>query len=121
MAGFGNSGADFGKCFSYPALERLMWKLAELHLLILVVVGHVVIADQVRDPRGRYRGAEHSGLGDQPHGQLASIADAFDAHALAIEPQIAAQSRTDTVEDVLRFVAVLISKYRICECLTIAG
>src|SRR6266446_1724752 len=45
----------------------------------LVVVGHVVVADQIDDARGRYRGFELIRLRDQPLGQLAAVADAFNA------------------------------------------
>src|SRR6266478_6367761 len=44
----------------------LVQELAECHLFKLVVVGHVVVADQIDDARGRYRGFELIRLRDQP-------------------------------------------------------
>ncbi len=59
-------------------------------------------------------------LGDDPVAQLSAVAGAFDAQAVAIDPEIAAQRRAHAVEDILRFVAVLIGEYGVGEFLSIA-
>ena len=66
-----------------PALVK---ELAKLHLFILVVVSHVVITDQVRDPGNRYRGLELVRLSNQPVAQLPTVADSFNSHAFALDP-----------------------------------
>ena len=99
----------------------LMEELAEFHFLILVVVGHVVVADEIDDAGGGNGGFEFVGLGDEPLGELAAVADALDAHALTIDPQVAAHRRADTVQNILGFVAVLIAKDGVGELLAVTG
>ena len=101
--------------------RSLMEELAELHLLELVVVRSVVEADEVADAADRHRGLELVGLRDQPVGQLAAVADTFDRHAFAIDPQIAPDRRADAVQDVLPFIAVRIAKHGVGELLAVAG
>jgi hypothetical protein len=50
------------------------------------------------------------GLRDKPIRELAAIADSFDAHALAVNPQIAPYRRADTVENILALIAVLVAE-----------
>ena len=64
----------------------LVQELTKFHLFVLVVIGHVVVADEIIDARGRYRGFELIRLRDQPLCELAAVADALDAQALAIHP-----------------------------------
>ena len=98
-----------------------MRKDAPLHLLVLVVVGHVVVADEVGD-RGRgNRRLEDVGLRDQPRRQLTAVAGALDAEPIAIDPRIAAQRGADAVQHVLPLVAVLIGEHGIRERLAVAG
>src|SRR5439155_11176290 len=97
-----------------------MWEDTEFHLLILIVVGHVVVADQIRNPRDRYRRFEDACLCDKPVGQLPAVAYSFNTHAIAIDPKIAPQCRTQPIDYILGFVAVLISKDRIRKRLTVA-
>src|SRR5208282_5360259 len=85
--------------------SALMEKLAELHFLVLVVVGHVVVANEIGDSGGGDGGLEFVSLGDEPFGELPAIADALNAHALAINPKIAADGGAHAVEDVLTFIA----------------
>src|SRR5689334_1885330 len=99
----------------------LVRKYAELHLLILVVISHVVIADEVGNGRGRNGCLEQAGLSDQPGAKLSTITHALDADAIAIDPQVAAHGSADAIEHILRFVSVLIAKDTIREFLAIAG
>jgi len=48
----------------------------------LVVVGHVVVADQIHDSGCGNRCLELIRLGDEPFGELAAVADAFDAQSI---------------------------------------
>ena len=58
--------------------RALMQELAEFHFFILVVIGHVVVADQIRDTGRGNRCLELIRLGDEPFRELAAVADAFD-------------------------------------------
>src|SRR2546430_2370016 len=75
----------------------LMRQFPNLLLLLWVEVGHVFEANQVRDPGGGNPRAKHPRLRDHPHGQLPAIADAFNAHTFAIQPQITPQRRAHAV------------------------
>src|SRR5208282_791214 len=109
-------GVDGGDVFEGGALPghvhevALVEELAELHFLVLVVVGHVVVADEVRDSGGGDGGLEFVGLGDEPVGELPAVADALDSHPLAVNPEIPADGGAHAVEDVLALVAVLIAE-----------
>src|SRR5262249_28324316 len=61
------------------------------------------------------------GLGDEPFSQLATVADAFDSHALPVDPKIAAHGGADAVENVLALVSVLVAEDRIGEFLAVSG
>src|SRR5207249_123526 len=76
--------------------------------------------DQVGDSGGGHGGLEFIGLSDQPVGQLAAITDAFDAHALAIDPQVTAHRGAYRVQNILPFVAVLIAEDGVGELLPVA-
>src|SRR5207249_6876958 len=84
----------------------------ELHLLILVVIRHVVVADEVDDRAAGNRRFEDVGLRDQPRRELAAVASALDAEPVAVDPQISPYRGADGIEHVLRLVAVLIAKDR---------
>src|SRR5208282_1453372 len=99
----------------------LMQKLAKLHLFVLVVVRHVVVADEICDSGGRNGRLEFIGLGDEPIGKLAAVAHTLDPEALSINPQVAAHRRTDRVENILAFVAVLVAKNGIRKLLAVTG
>src|SRR4051794_12142969 len=97
-----------------------MRKNSELHLLVLVVIGHVVVTDQVDDGGGWNGCFEDIGLRYQPRAELAPVADALDTQTVAVNPDIAAQGRADGVQNILRFIAVLIAKNAVREFLAIA-
>ena len=90
-------------------------------LQVVVVHGHVIVADQVRDARGRNGGLEPGGLRHQPVRELAAVALALDAEPLAIDPWVAGENRVDGGEHVLRFSAVLVARDRVGELLAVAG
>src|SRR5579864_1529281 len=90
-----------------------MEELPKLHFLILVVIGHVVIADQVRDGRERNGCLEFIGLRNQPFRELAAVTSAFNPHALAVDPKISSHGSAYPVENILSFVAILIAKDRV--------
>src|SRR6266851_268166 len=92
-----------------------MQELAEFHFFILVVVSHVVVADQIHDSCCGNGCLELIRLGDEPFGELAAVAYAFDAHALAVDPKISPHCRANTVQHVLGFVSVLVAEDRIGE------
>ena len=98
-----------------------MQELSEFHLLILVVIGHVVVADQVGDPGDGHRGLEFIRLGDEPVGQLAAVAHAFDSHTLAVDPQVTADRCAHSIQNILPFVSVLIAENGVGELLPVAG
>ena len=98
-----------------------MQELAEFHLFILVVIGHVVITDQVGDAGDGNGRLELVGLGNQPIAKLAAVADALEAHSFAVEPEIAAHRGADRVENVLGFIPVLVAEDRVGKLLAIAG
>ena len=87
-------------CFSAERFQAtshrdfgLIQELAKLHLFILIVVGHLGVADQVGDTCGWNRSLKLIRLRDEPIRELASVAHAFYAHALAVNPQVAAHGR----------------------------
>src|SRR5580692_12987468 len=96
-----------------------MQELSKFHLLVLVVVSHVVVADQIRDPRRRNCGLEFVGLRDEPIGKLTAIAHTLDPHSLSVNPQVAAYCRTNGVKDVLAFIAVLVAENGIGKLLAV--
>src|ERR1019366_795462 len=98
-----------------------MQELSKLHLLILVVVGHVVVADQIGDACGGNGGLELIGLSDEPIGELSTIAHSLNPHTFSINPQVAPHRRAYTVENVLTFVAVLVAKHGIGKFLPVTG
>ena len=98
-----------------------MQELSEFHLLILVVIGHVVVADQVGDPGDGHRGLEFIRLRDEPVGQLAAVAHAFDSHTLAVDPQVTAYRCAHSIQNILPFVSVLIAENGVGELLPVAG
>src|SRR5207302_10916438 len=61
------------------------------------------------------------GLGNEPIAQLASVAHAFNAQPVTVDPQISAHGRAKAIEHVLGFIAVLVAKYCIGEFLAVAG
>jgi hypothetical protein len=79
----------------------LMREDAPFHLLVLVVIGHVVVADQVDDRGRRNRRLEDVGLGDQPRAQLTAVTRPLDAQPIAIDPLVAAHRRAQAIEDIL--------------------
>ncbi len=93
---------------------------APLHRLVLVVVRHVVVADDVRDRRRRNRCLEDIGLRDEPRGQLTAVARPLDAQPIAVDPRVAAQSRADAVQHILALVAVLIREHGVGKRLAVA-
>ena len=94
---------------------------APFHRFVLVVVGHVVVADDVRNGRGWNRRLEDVGLRDQPCGELTSVARPLHAHPIAIDPRIAANRGADAVQHVLAFVAVLVGEHGVGEDLAVTG
>src|ERR1035438_7759776 len=96
-----------------------MQELSKLHLLVLVVVGHVVVADQIRDSCGGNRLLELVGLSDKPIGKLATVAHSLDPQTLAIDPQVAPHRRAYSVENVLSFVTVLVAEHGIGKLLAV--
>ena len=80
-----------------------MGKDAPFHLLVLVVVGHVVVADEIGD----------AGDGD---GRLE-----HHAQAIAIDPQVAAHGGVQAVEHVLRLVSVLVGEDQIRPILSVSS
>src|SRR5579863_5152466 len=98
-----------------------MQEFPKLHFFILVVIRHVVVADQIEDSRGRDRRLEFVSLRDKPIRELAAIAHALNSQSLAIDPQITTYRRTHAIEHVLRLVAILVAEYRICKFLSITG
>ena len=66
-----------------------------LHGKVVVVVRHVVEADEVRDAGARDRRLEHVRLGDDPVGQLAAVAPAFDPEPIGVEEGVALERRLD--------------------------
>src|SRR5262245_59000232 len=98
-----------------------MGENAEGHLLVLIVIGHVVIADKIGDPGNWNRGLEDACLRDQPGAQLPSIADAFHTKSITINPKIASHCGAQTVEHVSRFGPVLISEDGVSVFLSVAG
>ncbi|MDX2152875.1 MAG: hypothetical protein SFV54_19180 [Bryobacteraceae bacterium] len=52
---------------------------------------------------------------------MAAVADAFDANAVAVDPEVAAHGGADAVEDVLGFIAVLVAEDGVGEGLAVAG
>ena len=97
-----------------------MGKSAPLDLLVLVVVRHVVVTDNVCDRCSWDRGFEHVGLSDEPGAQLPAVACSLHADAVAVDPEVSPYRSADTVENILCFVAVLISENRIRKLLSIA-
>src|SRR5256886_12067201 len=49
-------------------------------------------------------------LGDEPVGQLAAVAHAFDSHTLAVDPQVTADRCAHSIQNILPFVSVLIAE-----------
>src|SRR5579862_9984611 len=98
-----------------------MRECAPLHLLVLVVIRHVVVADDVDDRSRRDRGFEYVGLGDKPGAELAAIAGAFDAEAIAIDPGVTAHGCAESIENVLALVAVLIREDCVGKRLAVAS
>src|SRR6185437_15902314 len=98
-----------------------MQELAKLHFFVLIVVGHVVVADQIRDTSGRNSCLKLVSLGDKPIGKLATVAYALNPHALPVNPQISSDRGAYAIQHVLPFVSVLIAEYGICKFLAIAG
>src|SRR5882762_11193967 len=98
-----------------------MQELAELHFFILVVIGHVVVADEVGDPGDGHGGLEFIRLGDEPVGELTAVTYAFDGHAFTIDPQVTPYRRTHRVQNILSFVSVLIAEDGVGELLSVAG
>src|SRR5881396_2584610 len=88
---------------------RLLWnELAEFHLLILVVIGHVVIADEIGnsgDGDGRF---EDPSLREQPVGQLSAVTGALDPEPVPVDPEKTPQSSADGVKHILALVALLL-------------
>ena len=81
--------SDMLQCRAFPCQVHqvsLVQELSKLHLLVLVVVGHVVVANQVRNPGGGNRRLKLVGLRDEPIGQLATVAHALDPHTFPIDP-----------------------------------
>src|SRR5580658_10127069 len=87
-----------------------MQELPKLHLLVLVVIGHVVVADQVRNARGWNRCLELVGLSDEPIGELSAVAHSLDPQPFSINPQVAPHCSAHTVKNVLAFIAVLVAE-----------
>ena len=81
-----------------PLLVR---ERAELDRQVVVVVRHVVEADQVGDARGRHGRLEAIGLRDQPVGELPAVAAAFDAEPVRVDPRILGERGVDAGQDVL--------------------
>src|ERR1700752_4879048 len=96
-----------------------MKELSKLQLLVLVVVGHVVVADQIRDSCGGNRRLELVGLSDKPIGELATVAHSLDSQTLSIDPQVAPHRRAYSLENVLSFVTVLVVKHGIGKLLAV--
>ena len=94
---------------------------AEFHFLVLVVIGHVVVAHQVDDGAAGNGGLEDVRLCDQPRRELTAITAALDAQTRAIDPRIASNGGVHAVEHVLRFITVLIAEHRVGERLSITG
>jgi hypothetical protein len=67
-----------------------MRKDTEGHLLVLVVIGRVVITDQIDDGSCGYRRLEEPRLRNQLCAKLSAIADAFHSDTIAIDPEVAA-------------------------------
>src|SRR5690606_4877930 len=101
--------------------ERFMWEATELHCQIIMVVSHVVEADQVRDAGGRNGCLESIGLGDQPVRQLPAVTPAFYTQTRGIEPWVLGQCRIDSGEHVLCLAAVLVLKDGIGELLAVSS
>ncbi len=91
----------------------LVRKCAPFHLLVLVVIRHVVVADQVADARRRDGRFEDVCLGDQPIAQLSTVTGAFHPEAVAVNPKVAAKCGANAVEHVLCLVAVLVGEHRV--------
>ena len=86
----------------------LVNELAEFHLLILVVIGHVVIADEIGnsgDGDGRF---EDPSLREQPVGQLSAVTGALDPEPAPVDPEKTPQSSADGVKHILALVALLL-------------
>src|SRR3972149_7213385 len=93
---------------------------AVLHGEIVVVVGHIVEAHQVRDAGSGDRGLESLGLGDDPVRELPSVASSLEAESVGIERVIAQKGGVDGVEDVFGLAAVLIAEDGVGESLAVA-
>jgi len=100
---------------------RLLRVRAELHRQVVVIVGQIVLRDQVRDAGGRDRRLEAIGLRDDPVRKLSAVTHALETHPIPIEPRIARQRGVDAGEHVFRFAAVLVVEDRIGELLAVAG
>ena len=68
----------------------------------LVVIGHIVIADQIRDTCGGNRRLEFVGLSDEPIGELAAVAHSLDPHTFSINPQVAPHRRAGAIRIIQR-------------------
>ena len=77
---------------------------AELHGEIVVVVRHVVEAHEVRDAGRGHRCLEARRPRDEPVGELAAVAAAFDAKARRIDPRILRDHRVDRRQHILGFL-----------------
>lgn len=98
-----------------------MEELSEFHFFVLVVVRHVVVADEIGNAGGRDGCFEFVRLCDEPIGELSPITNAFNAEAFAIDPKIAANGRADGVENVLTFIAILIAEDGVCKFLPVTS
>ena len=98
-----------------------MQELAEFHFFILVVIGHVVVADEVGDPGDGHGGLELIRLRDEPVRELAAVAHALNTQALTIDPQVTAHRRTHRVQNILSLVSILVSEDGVGELLSVAG
>ena len=99
----------------------LMRKRAELHGQIVVVVRHVVEADEIRDAGRGDRRLEPIVCVMSQFGQLAAVAAALDAEPVAIDPRILRERGIDAGKHVLRLAAVLIAEDRVRELLAVSG
>ena len=87
---------------------------------ILVVIGDLIVADKIHDSGRGNRCLELVRLRDEPFGELAAVADAFDAHALAVDPEISPHCRANTVLTHPGLRSVLVAEDRISEFLSIS-
>src|SRR5690348_8853425 len=98
-----------------------MQELAKLHLFVLVVIRHVVVADQIGNTSGRNSCLKLVRLRNEPIAELATVAYALNSHALPVNPQVSSDCGAHPIQDVLPLVAVLIAEYGIRKFLAIGG